>query len=149
MEELHMAAGEHVAKLLDVEAAHICGSAAAGIALMAAACMVGTDKGRISRLPDTGGMRNKFIVQKSHLNPFDQAVRVAGGEFIEIEADVKHLIEALDDEIAAVYYTFAWFCTGEALPLSTVTRISHRADVPVIVDAAAEVPPLENFSRLT
>jgi len=114
---------------------------------MAAACMADTDREKIVRLPDTTGMKQKFLVQRAHRNPFDQALRVAGGAFVEIGADADELVEALDEEVAAVFHTFAWFCTGEGLPLEQVAKIAHRAGVPVIVDAAAEVPPAENLSR--
>jgi L-seryl-tRNA(Ser) seleniumtransferase len=130
-----------------VEAAHVCAGATAGIALMAAACMAGPDAEKILRLPDTTGMKRRFVVQRAHRNPFDQALRVAGGEFVEIDADVGELERSLGDTVAGVYYTVAWFCTREALPLSQVVEIAHRAGVPVIVDASAEVPPVENLTR--
>jgi L-seryl-tRNA(Ser) seleniumtransferase len=145
--ELHRAAGRCIAELIGVEAAHVCACASAGITLMAAACMTGTDQAKISRLPDTSGLRNKFIVHRSHRNPFDHAVHVAGGEFVEILADADELQRNLRGDVAAVYYTFAYFCAGEPLPLKQTARIAHGAGVPVIVDAAAQVPPLENLRR--
>ncbi len=147
MDELHLAAGRRIAELVGVEAAHVCASGAAGIALMATACMAGTDHDKIRQLPDTVGMRHKFVVQRAHRNSFDQTLRLAGGEFVEIGADADELARAISDAVAAVSYTFAWFCMGEALPLETVAEIAHRSGVPVIVDAAAEVPPVENLSR--
>jgi L-seryl-tRNA(Ser) seleniumtransferase len=53
------------------------------------------------------------------------------------------------NSVAAVFYTFAWFCRQEVLPLPQVADIAHTHDVPVIVDAAAEVPPVENLWRFT
>jgi L-seryl-tRNA(Ser) seleniumtransferase len=147
IQELHQAAGRRIAELVGVEAAHVCACASAGITLMAAACMAGTDQTKITRLPDSSGMKNKFIVHQSHRNPFDHALYIAGGRFIEISADMDELAEALKDEIAAVYYTFAWFCGGEVLPLEQVTQVAHGVGVPVIVDAAGQVPPVANLSR--
>ncbi len=148
MSQLHLAAGRRIAALAEVEAAAVCDGAAAGIALMAAACMTGTDRERIAQLPDTAGMKNRFVVQASHRNPFDQSLRVAGGEFVQVEADAEALRVAVRDEgVAAVFFTHAWFCMGPALSLPEVVEIAHAAGVPVMVDAAAEVPPLENLSR--
>jgi len=148
MEELHRAAGKHIAELIGVEGAHVCSGGAAGITLMAAACMTGTGSARIRRLPDTSVLRRKFVVQQAHRNPFDQALRLAGGEFVEISASTNELEQALaGDDVAAVYYTFAWFCVRPALPLAQVAQMAHRRGVPVIVDAAAEVPPVENLWR--
>jgi len=151
--ELHLAAGRRIAELVGVEAAHVCAGAAAGITLMAAACMTGTDPDKIARLPDTAGMKHQFVVQRAHRNPFDQALRLAGGEFVEVGPGAGELAAAVDGapsvdgEVAAVYHTVAWFCVREALPLAQVAAVAHRAGVPVIVDAAAEVPPVENLAR--
>ena len=146
--ELHQMAGRRIAEVIGVEAAHVCACASAGITLMAAACMAGTDQTKISRLPDTTGMKYKFIVHQAHRNPFDHAVHIAGGEFVEISASVSELEQALDDdEVAAVFYTFAWFCAGEMLPLREAAQIAQRVAVPVIVDAAGQVPPVENLAR--
>jgi len=148
MDELHLAAGRRIAELIGVEGAHVCSGGAAGIALMAAACMTGTDAAKIRRLPGVRGLKHKFVVQQAHRNPFDQALRLAGGKFTEIGASVSELEQALvGDDVAAVYYTLAWFCVRTALPLAQVAQIAHRRGVPVIVDAAAEVPPVENLWR--
>jgi L-seryl-tRNA(Ser) seleniumtransferase len=148
MRELHLAAGRRIADLVGVEAAHVCAGAAAGITLMAAACMAGTDRAKIRQLPDTTGMPRKFVAQEAHRNPFNGAVCLAGGTIVETATDADELAEALAaDGVAAAFYTHAWFCWQEALPLDTVAQIAHRAGVPVIVDAAAEIPPVENLWR--
>lgn len=148
MKELHLAAGRQIAERVGVEAAHVCAGAAAGITLMAAACIAGSNPDKIRQLPDTAGMKDRFVVHRSHRNPFDQAVRLAGGEFLEIDADVVQLARALRDEgVAAVFYTSAWFCMKEALPLEQVCEMAHGRQVPVVVDAAAEIPPVENLWR--
>lgn len=148
MRELHEAAGRRIAELIGAEAAHVTSGAAAGITLMAAACMAGSDPKRIAQLPDTTGMRSLFVVQRSHRNPYDQALRVAGGRFLDIDANAAQLQEAAArEEVAGVFYTVAWFCRGESLALPQVVEIAHRHGKPVLVDAAAEVPPVENLRR--
>lgn len=147
MDELHLAAGRRIADLVGVEAAHVCNGAAAGIALMASACMAGTDAKRIAQLPDTTGMKHHFVIQGAHRNPFDQALRQAGGVFVEVGPGEAELRAALDGPVAAVYYTLSWFCFGEALPLPEAARLAHAAGVPLILDAAAQVPPVSNLSR--
>jgi L-seryl-tRNA(Ser) seleniumtransferase len=148
MGELHLAAGRRVADLVGVEAAHICAGATAGIALMAAACMTGTDRTKIDCLPDTTGMKSQFLVQRSHRQPYERAILYAGGQIVEVPVDAEQLEQALQhDTVAGVFYTFAWFLREEALPLTQVTELAHTTGVPVIVDAAAEVPPLENLWR--
>ncbi|MFN2157639.1 MAG: aminotransferase class V-fold PLP-dependent enzyme [Anaerolineae bacterium] len=148
MGELHLAAGRRIAELTGVEAAHICAGATAGIALMAAACMTGTDREKVDRLPDTSGMPDRFLVQRSHRQPYERAIRFAGGKMVEVASDASELESALAGEgVAGVFYTFAWFLREEALPLVEVADLAHERGVPVIVDAAAEVPPVENLWR--
>jgi L-seryl-tRNA(Ser) seleniumtransferase len=150
MRELHLAAGQRIAELVGVEAAHVCAGAAAGIVLMAAACMTGSEEKKIAQLPDTKGMKNKFVVQQVHRTSYEQGIRMVGGQMVEVGVDADELEKAVsDDAVAAVSYTFAWFCFKEALPLVQVVEIAHRHGVPVIVDAAAEVPPVENLWRFT
>jgi uncharacterized pyridoxal phosphate-dependent enzyme len=153
LNELHLAAGRRIAELVGAEAACVCAGAASGIAQMAAACMAGADNASIRRLPDAEGMPDLFIVHTAHRNQFDQAIRQAGGTIVEIDSDDarpldEQLLEALARErVAAVSYTHAWFCLAPALPLSQVAGMAHASGVPVILDAAAEVPPLSNLTR--
>ncbi|NPV08614.1 MAG: aminotransferase class V-fold PLP-dependent enzyme [Anaerolineae bacterium] len=147
LNELHLAAGRRIATLIGVEAAHVCSGAAAGIAVMAAACMASTDPARIRQLPDTTGMPNRFLYFRAHRNPFDQAVREAGGTLIPVDPDPEALAAAIDGTVAAIYYTAGRFERGESLPLAQVAEVAHGAGVPLMVDGAAQVPPLENFRR--
>ena len=148
LNELHVAAGKRIAELIGVEAAYVTAGAAAGIALMAAACMTGRDGARARQLPDTTGMRDHFVVQRAHRNFFDIALSLTGGRFIEIDDAAEQLEAALSrDDVAATYFTHAWFCRLPALPLSQIVEAAHARGVPVILDAAAEVPPLANLRR--
>jgi len=147
MTELHEAAGRYLARLVGVEAVHITACATAGISLMAAACMTGCDRSKAQRLPDTRGMPARFVVQRAHRTPFDRAVLLTGARFLEVKPDRSELRAALSNGAAGVYHTFAWFCDGEALPLPVVCSEAHAAGLPVIVDAAAELPPVENLRR--
>lgn len=147
MEELHRAAGERIAALVGAPSAHVTSCASAGITVMAAACMTGTDRRLIDRLPDSRGMRNEFVVQRAHRNGFDTAVQVAGGNLIAVGPSESEISDACNQQTAAVYYTLAWFCREEALSLSKTASVAHQAGVPLIVDAAAEVPPVENLAR--
>lgn len=148
MEELHVAAGRRIAELVGVPAAHVCSSATAGIAVMAAAIMAGTDRERVRALPDTQGRPNRWVAQSVHRNPFDQALRVAGGEFVEVGADAEEMSKALEaDDVVGCFYTFSWFNVGPTLALPEVVDLARRAGKPVIVDAAAEVPPVGHLQR--
>jgi len=101
----------------------------------------------MNALPDTSGLKNEIVIQRLHRNDYDRALRVAGAEIVEVGYNYitfpYELESALTDRTAAVF-----FLTGmgeRGLPLTTVAEIAHRRNVPVIVDAAAELPPRENL----
>ncbi|MCC7355295.1 MAG: aminotransferase class V-fold PLP-dependent enzyme [Anaerolineae bacterium] len=149
LEELLVKSGEAVARMLGVEAAYISCGAAAGLALSTAACVAGDDPARIQRLPDTRGMRNKVATHRLHRNGYDQAIRQVGVELVEFgwisQTHPWQLEDAIDEQTAAVAYFVDYADHGGSLPLETVLEIAHRRGLPVIVDAAAEIPPLRNL----
>jgi uncharacterized pyridoxal phosphate-dependent enzyme len=152
LRELLVKSGEHVAELIGVEAALITAGAAAGLALATAACVAAGDPSRVQRLPDTRGLPNRVAVHRCHRNGYDQAVRQAGAELVEFgwikETYPWQLEAAIDEGTAAVVY-FLEFAERGSLSLETVVGIAHSRGVPVIVDAAAELPPLSNLRRFT
>lgn len=153
LEDLQRRVGERLATLTRNEAAYVSTGAAAGIALAVIACMVGGDRAAMQRLPDTSGLRNEVVVFKSHRNGYDHAIRMSGARLIEIGDDAHtypaELVAALSDSTAA----FVWFqgaMTGRAdFPLETVIALCSKRGVPVIVDGAAQLPPVENLWRFT
>jgi uncharacterized pyridoxal phosphate-dependent enzyme len=147
MEELHLAAGRRIAELIGVEAAHVCASATAGVALMGAACVAGCDRERIRRLPDIDGLKDEFIIQRTQRNSYEQAVRLSGGHFVEIEPDPEALRQAINGKTAGVFYIYSWSLVEPYIPLREAAEIAHAQGVPVIVDAASELPPMNNLRR--
>src|SRR5262245_37695509 len=83
MAELNARAGEHIARLIGVEAAHVTSGAAGGLLLAAAAVLAGADPARIRQLPDTAGMRDEIVIQKGQRFGYDQALRTAGAHLVE------------------------------------------------------------------
>ena len=69
--ELNARAGERIAALIGVEAAHVTSGAAGGLLLAAAACLAGTDPDRIRQLPDTTGMANEIVIQTCQRFQYD------------------------------------------------------------------------------
>ena len=150
LNELLEKAGEYVANLLGVEACYITSGAAAGLTLSIAACMTGTDPAKIRQLPGMHGLKNEVLIQKSHRNGYDHAVRQAGVTLIEFglikETYAWELRAAISDRTAAIVH-FLEFENNRNLALSEVIPIAKEMGVPLIVDAAAELPPVENLSR--
>jgi L-seryl-tRNA(Ser) seleniumtransferase len=93
------------------------------------------------------------IIHKSHRNGYDHAVRQVGVKIIEIgtetETKPEELERAINDKTAAIFW-FQGAMTGHAdIPLEKTIEIANRHNVPVIVDGAAQVPPVENLWKFT
>ena len=149
--ELNEKAGEHLARLCGAEAGFVSSGAAGGMMLQAAACIAGTDTSKIQRLPDTEGMKNEIVIYRGHRIRYDQAWRKTGAMLVEYgdmrNCDPWQLEEAISPNTAAVAYVVGPTLHPVALPMDEVCRIAHRHDVPVIVDAAAMLPPRANLRR--
>lgn len=156
IDELHARVGARIAAITRNEAAHVTCGAAAGLFLATAACMVRADPALAHQLPDVRDLATRVVMYRAHRNPYDYAVRTLPVELVEVgfpnqimEATEWELDRALTEETAAVCYVLAGWVAPGALPLERVIAIAHRRGVPVIVDAAAQLPPRDNLWRLT
>jgi uncharacterized pyridoxal phosphate-dependent enzyme len=151
--ELQEAVGKRIAELTHNEGALVVGGCAAGLTEVTAALMAGTDPERIHQLPDTTGMRNEMLIHRTHRNPYDQAVRTAGATFVEFgqESGTKpaDLEAAITDRTVGVFYVVANWLRPGAMTLEETVAVSHRHGLPVVVDAAAQLPPVANLWRFT
>jgi D-glucosaminate-6-phosphate ammonia-lyase len=152
IDELNDAAGEAIARMIGAEAALVTGGAAAGLVLQAAACIAGDDPAKITRLPDTTGMKNELIIQRMHRFTYDQAFCLAGGVLVDIGLGRRtmpyELEAAITGKTAAVVDLKSPFTSPPGvLSLEEVCQIAHRHGVPVIVDAASMLPPRDNLRK--
>ena len=151
--ELLKAIGLRIAKLTGTEAALVVNGAAAGLAVAAAACIAGTDPGEIDALPASSPARRQIITLRCQRNPYDRALLQGGGQLVEVGfADSTppwQLERAIDENTAAIVYYAGIQFERYALPLEEVVRIAKPHSVPVIVDAAAQIPPVSNLSAYT
>src|SRR5205085_7270988 len=156
MDELQLRVGARLAALTRNDAAYVTSGAAAGLTLATAACMAGTDPGRARQLPEVRGLPNQVVMQRAHRNPYEYAVRLLPIELVEIgypnqitPVEGGELEHALGEHTAAVLYVAGGWTSPGSLLLPMVAEIAHRRGVPVIVDAAAQLPPKENLWRFT
>ena len=145
--DLHNAVGEKIAKLLHCEAALVTTGCASALSLGTAACVAGSDAEKIRRIPDTSGMKNEVIVQKSHRNGYDHAVRNAGVRLIEVETP-KEMEQAINSRTAMMFFLNAANPRGQ-VHYEQFVNIGKMHNVPTMIDAAADVPPAENLWRFT
>jgi L-seryl-tRNA(Ser) seleniumtransferase len=147
MQELLAKSGEAIAALMGAEAAYVSAGAAAGLALGTAACMAGSDHDRIAQLPDTTGMRGEVLLQRSQVYQYDRAVSIFGAKLVEVEP--SELEGSIGERTAAVLFPAHLDELAGIVPLDEVIRLAHAKGVPVIVDAAAQVYPLDRFLSFT
>ena len=146
MDELEEAAGGELARLLDVPAVYVTSGAAAALTLGVAVCVAGADPAAVEALPRLGAPR-RVVVQHAHRDPYDHAVTAVGVALTEIgfpgSTYSDELTRELDESVAAVLWRPAR--AGELLGLRQVADLSHAAGVPVVVDAAMDVPPVSRL----
>src|SRR5438132_12023210 len=156
MWELQRAVSARIAKLTQNEAALVCSGAAGGLFLTTLACITGPDLAAIGRLvqrgPEAFG-RREVVIQAAQRNPFLPAVTLAGARLVEVGNVLQTLpweVEAgISDKTVAVIHFPGSHLESGALDLDLVIEIAHRHGIPVIIDAAAQLPPRENLWRFT
>jgi L-seryl-tRNA(Ser) seleniumtransferase len=156
--DLTAAVGDRIARLTGNEAALVTTGAAGAIFVGTCACIAGTDPDRMKHLPFTDGMKNEIVVQALHNTGWTRQCEAAGGRMIVVEYP-EQMERAINGKTAMVYFLVAdkHFGTyrdqldapGGKVPLERCIEIAKKARVPLLVDAAAELPPNENLSGYT
>ena len=135
--ELQHAAGKRLAELSGAESGMVTSGAAGAMASAAAACMAGTDPKKIWQLPDTNGLKGEVVMYGGR-SAFDSALRLTGAKLVV--AHTPQQLEAAAGPNAAMIYTTV---LGDRLKQAIV--IAKKARVPLLLDDAAGIPPIENL----
>jgi L-seryl-tRNA(Ser) seleniumtransferase len=146
LSELQQAVGRKIAALVGAEAALVTSGAAAALTLGTAACVAGTDREKIRRLPDTTGMKNEVLIQKTHRYGYDRAVRNAGIKMIEVETREEVERAAAGGRVAMMLFYNRHDPLGR-IKVEEFVEIGKKLGIPTMNDAAADVPPASNLSR--
>lgn len=146
--ELMALAGRAIAQATGAEAGFITSCASAGLVLATAACIARGDPARVEALPLPPGPPRRMVIQRGHSVHYGasilQMMRMAGAEVVEIGHTNRvlphQLAAALDAETAGVMFVISHHTVQSGmLPLEAVIEQAHARDVPVVVDAAAEL----------
>jgi L-seryl-tRNA(Ser) seleniumtransferase len=154
MESLQAKASEVISRITGAEAGLVTSGAAAGLSLAAAACLTGLDIAKMDQLPDTSNMKNEFVIARHQRNAYDHAIRAVGARLVEAGLNDKgvgvgvrgvepwEFVSAITEKTVAIVY----FAKSRSTPpLAEVIKIGRQYSIPVIVDAAAELPPVTNL----
>jgi uncharacterized pyridoxal phosphate-dependent enzyme len=151
--ELQVQVGDKIAELTNNEAAYISSGAAAGLVLATAVCVTDCDTSLINKFPFIEDLKNEIIIQHNHRNGYDYAVQQVGIKIVEIGDDNgasgDDLRNAITPKTAAIFWFQGNMTTDIDIPMSEVIAIADEHNVPVIVDGAAQVPPMENLWKWT
>jgi L-seryl-tRNA(Ser) seleniumtransferase len=150
IKKLNRAAGEVVALACGAEQGLVTAGCSAAQVLMVAACMTGQSESNVEQLPDTTGMKNEVVLFKGQRNRYDKAFVTAGAKLVlygsEHEGTTDELEAAINENTACVAFVIMPF-SSHGVGLEETIRVAHERGVPVIVDAAAELPPRANLSK--
>jgi L-seryl-tRNA(Ser) seleniumtransferase len=157
LDQLQAAASGVIAEATGAEAGLVTAGASAALTLGAAAVLTGYDLGRMERLPHCDDFPHEFVVAREQRNGYDHAVRAAGARLAEVGfnevvagAGVRRT-EAWEYEAAfgpltaGVLYVYD---PRSRPPLDEVTARAHARGLPVLVDAAGELPPRANLRAI-
>ncbi len=147
LEELQDAVGKRIAELLRCESAMVTAGCASALSLSTAACVAGKDPAQIRRIPDTTGMKNEVVVQKTHRVGYDHAIRNAGVKLVEVETR-QQMEAAITDKTAMMFFLNLADPKGK-IHHEEFVEIARSHSIPTLIDAAADIPPVENLWRFT
>jgi uncharacterized pyridoxal phosphate-dependent enzyme len=136
MFELQHAASRRLAELTGAEAGMVTSGAAGAMASATAACMAGGDPENVWQLPDTTGLKNEVIMMGGR-SAFDNAIRLTGAKLALAETP-EELATAINKSTAMIYTTHL----GDGL--SSENAVAKKFNVPILLDDAAGIPPIDN-----
>jgi L-seryl-tRNA(Ser) seleniumtransferase len=122
-----------------------------------AAILAGHNLGRMEKLPHTEDFPHEFVVAREHRNGYDHAVRAAGARFVEVgfneivagagvrRTEAWEFEAAFGPKTAGILYVYD---AHGAPPLAQLVKHAHACRLPVLVDAAGELPPRTNLKSI-
>lgn len=142
MDELMDGVGKRLAELTGAPWGIVTAGCAAALTNCTAGSIAGTNPERMERLPDLTGLRSEAIIPTYSRNVYDHAVRMTGVKIVEV-GQASELEGAFNERTAIVYILAG---PGDEGPLGTeaISTAARRHNVPVLVDAAAEVLTIPN-----
>lgn len=144
MYELQDKVGAKIAEMLQVPAAMVTSGAACAMVLGTAAAITGTDEAKRKMLPFPSGPRPEVIMQKSHRYVFDQAITTTGARIVEVEG-LREMEKAINQNtVMALFFNAA---RESSISHEEFVSVARRYNIPSFVDAAADVPPVDNLFK--
>ena len=144
MYELQDKIGAKMAEMLHCEAAMVTSGASCAIVLGTAATITGTDAEKRKLIPNLPGPRPEVIMQKSHRYVFDQGITTTGARIVEVEGPQEMEQAINENTVMALFFNAA---RKSSVSHEEFVSIAQKHDIPTFIDAAADVPPVENLFK--
>jgi uncharacterized pyridoxal phosphate-dependent enzyme len=144
LDELADAAGKRLAELTGAEWGMVSAGCAAAMSHATAACVAGGNPDLHVRMPNLEGFAKDEVIIPGHSrNVYDAAIRAVGVRIIEV--DTPDALQLAIGPRTAMIYIFAG-PRNDSGPMSTeaICAIARPHNVPVLVDAAAEILTIPN-----
>ncbi len=141
MDELMDAVGRRLSELTGAEWGIVSAGCCAGVTNCTAAAIAGGNPERMQRLPDLTGLKDEVVIPAYSRNVYDHAVRMLGTRLVVVH-DAAELERSFTERTAMVYILAGPHDDG---PLGTraIAQVARAKQVPVVVDAAAEILTLK------
>jgi L-seryl-tRNA(Ser) seleniumtransferase len=144
LDELMEAVGARLAELTGAEWGFVSSGCAAGLSHITAACITGGNPDLHVQVPNlTGFAKDEVVIPKMSRNEYDQAIRSTGVRIIEV-GDAAEYEAALGPKVALVYIMAGPRHESGPLTYDTIYSIAKKKNIPVLVDAAAEMLTIPN-----
>jgi seryl-tRNA(Sec) selenium transferase len=144
-DELAFGVGQRLAAITGAEWGMVSSGCAAGLKHVTAACVTGGNPEKLIRIPDLSGFeKTEVIIPRYSRNVYDHALRNVGVDVITV--DTPEQLEDAMSEKTALVYIMAGDESEPGQPLSTevIAKLANPRNIPVLVDAAAEILTIPN-----
>jgi seryl-tRNA(Sec) selenium transferase len=154
--ELQEAASRAISRVTGAQAGIVTTGAAAALTLAAAAAMTRWDIAKMAALPQAEGFANEILLPRTHRTGYAHALRASGARLVDLGHNDRGTgagVRGLEPwEIASAITprtaAFAFSANPSNLSdLPVVVKACKSKNIPVIVDAAAQLPPKSNLRR--
>ena len=148
--ELQTKAGEYIARKLRCEGALVSCGASSALTLATAACVQDANHCTPLDIPEKIGSsefpKNEVIVQKAHRYEYDHAMYLCGIKIVEVVTLDDYKRAFTPNTVMTNFFNAA---TGGEIGREDWLKVAHEHNVPCHIDAAADMPPVENLWKYT
>jgi D-glucosaminate-6-phosphate ammonia-lyase len=144
LDELAEAVGRRLAELTGAEWGMVSAGCAAGLKHVTAACVAGGNPEKLIRIPDLSDLdKTEVVIPRSSRSVYDHAIRNVGVKVVMIDT-LEQLDAALNPRTALIYIQSGGQSVTGPLSLEAIAKVAKPKNVPILVDAAAEILTIPN-----